>query len=138
MSAATARLELPARLTLAEARAAAVDLGSRIAAAPAGDVLVLDAGALGFLQGRRLGIEVSDLGLCWVVTFERGRLIVVDQPAEASVRGTATDLLRTSPPVGCPTTTTRPFNPASSRATVFTASSQAAMKAGRRNKSSAA
>lgn len=53
----------------------------------------LDAGALEFLQGRRLGIEVSDLGLCWVVTFERGRLIVVDQPAEASVRGTATDLL---------------------------------------------
>lgn len=53
----------------------------------------LDAGALEFLQGRRLGIEVTDLGLCWVVTFEHGRLLVVDQPAEASVRGTATDLL---------------------------------------------
>lgn len=53
----------------------------------------LDAGALEFLQERRLGIEVSDLGLCWVVTFERGRLIVVDEQAEASVRGTATDLL---------------------------------------------
>ena len=53
----------------------------------------LDAGALEFLQGRKLGIEVIDLGLRWVVSFERGRLIVVDQPAEASVRGTATDLL---------------------------------------------
>ena len=53
----------------------------------------LDAGALEFLQGRKLGIEVTDLGLRWVVSFERGRLIVVDQPAEASVRGTATDLL---------------------------------------------
>ncbi len=53
----------------------------------------LAAGALEFLQGRKLGIEVSDLDLRWVVTFERGRLIVVDQPAEASVRGTATDLL---------------------------------------------
>jgi len=53
----------------------------------------LDAGALEFLQGRKLGIEVTDLGLRWVVSFERGRLVVVDQPAEASVRGTATDLL---------------------------------------------
>ena len=53
----------------------------------------LGSGALEFLQGRKLGIEVSDLDLRWVVTFERGRLIVVDQPAEASVRGTATDLL---------------------------------------------
>ena len=53
----------------------------------------LDAGALEFLQGRKLGIEVTDLGLRWVVSFEQGRLIVVDQPAEASVRGTATDLL---------------------------------------------
>lgn len=53
----------------------------------------LDAGALEFLQGRKLGIEVTDLGLRWVVSFEHGRLIVVDQPAEASVRGTATDLL---------------------------------------------
>ena len=56
MSAATARLELPARLTLAEARAAAVDLGSRIAAAPAGDVLVLDAGALGQFDSSALAV----------------------------------------------------------------------------------
>ena len=53
----------------------------------------LGAGALEFLHGRRLGIEVSDLGLRWVVSFEHGRLVVVEQPAEASVRGTATDLL---------------------------------------------
>lgn len=56
MSAATARLELPARLTLAEARAAAVDLGSRIAAAPAGDLLVLDAGALGQFDSSALAV----------------------------------------------------------------------------------
>lgn len=56
MSATTARLELPARLTLAEARAAAVDLGSRIAAAPAGDVLVLDAGALGQFDSSALAV----------------------------------------------------------------------------------
>ena len=56
MSAATARLELPARLTLAEARAAAVDLGSRNAAAPAGDLLVLDAGALGQFDSSALAV----------------------------------------------------------------------------------
>lgn len=56
MSAAIARLELPARLTLAEARAAAVDLGSRIAAAPAGDLLVLDAGALGQFDSSALAV----------------------------------------------------------------------------------
>ena len=56
MSAATARLELPARLTLAEARAAAVDLGSRIAAAPAGDLLVLGAGARGQFDASVLAV----------------------------------------------------------------------------------
>lgn len=50
-------------------------------------------GALDFMAGRRLGIEVSDLGLRWVVTLEGGRLVVVNAPAEATVRGTATDLL---------------------------------------------
>lgn len=53
----------------------------------------LEAGALAFLQGRCLGIEVTDLGLRWVVTLERGRLSTVEEAAEASVRGTATDLL---------------------------------------------
>ena len=49
--------------------------------------------ALGFMAGRRLGIEVSDLGLHWVVELQGERLLVVDAPAEATVRGTACDLL---------------------------------------------
>ena len=50
-------------------------------------------GALDFMAGRRLGIEVSDLGIGWVVELQVARLVVVDEPAEATVRGTATDLL---------------------------------------------
>lgn len=53
----------------------------------------LDGGALEFMDGRRLGIEVSDLGLRWVVELQGARLVVVDAPAEATVRGTVTDLL---------------------------------------------
>lgn len=53
----------------------------------------LGAGALEFMDGRRLGIEVSDLGLRWVVELQGERLVVVDTPAEATVRGTVTDLL---------------------------------------------
>jgi predicted lipid carrier protein YhbT len=49
--------------------------------------------AFAFLQDRRLGIQVSDLGLDWVVTLRDGRLRAIDATAEASVRGTATDLL---------------------------------------------
>lgn len=53
----------------------------------------LAGGDLEFMQGRRLGIEVSDLGLRWVVE-RRGDQLHVDQgEAEASVRGSATDLL---------------------------------------------
>ncbi len=48
---------------------------------------------LDFMDGRRLGIEVTDLGLQWVIACRQGRLLVCDEPAEASVRGTATDLL---------------------------------------------
>lgn len=50
-------------------------------------------GTLDFMIGRRLGIEVSDLGLRWVVELQGQRLASVDAPAEATVRGTATDLL---------------------------------------------
>lgn len=50
-------------------------------------------GTLDFMAGRRLGIEVSDLGLRWVVELRGQRLAVVAAPAEATVRGTATDLL---------------------------------------------
>jgi predicted lipid carrier protein YhbT/chorismate mutase len=53
----------------------------------------LAAGELAFLEGRRLGIEVKDLRLRWVVGLRDGRLATLAGPAEASVRGTATDLL---------------------------------------------
>lgn len=50
-------------------------------------------GSLDFMDGRRLGIEVEDLGLAWVVGRRDGVMRVLDAPAEASVRGSATDLL---------------------------------------------
>jgi len=53
----------------------------------------LQDGALAFLSGRRIGIEVRDLGLRWVLGVEDGRLRALDGEAQASVRGTATDLL---------------------------------------------
>ena len=51
--------------------------------------------ALDVLESRRLGIEVSDLGLRWVVVLRSGRMFVCkpDEAAESTVRGTATDLL---------------------------------------------
>lgn len=49
--------------------------------------------ALDFMAGHRLGIEVADLQLRWVLTLRKGRLAVVDDIPEASVRGSATDLL---------------------------------------------
>ena len=60
---------------------------SRVLAAP------LAGGDLDFMAGRRLGIQVSDLALEWVIVSRDGRLVVCDEPAEASVRGTVTDLL---------------------------------------------
>ena len=60
---------------------------AKVLAAPMAD------GTLDFMAGRRLGIEVSDLGLRWVVELQGQQLVVVDTPAEATVRGTATDLL---------------------------------------------
>jgi predicted lipid carrier protein YhbT/chorismate mutase len=56
----------------------------------------LEAGDLDFLQGRRLGIDVTDLDLHWVVGVRGvrdGRLLHVGGEPEASVRGSATDLL---------------------------------------------
>lgn len=58
-----------------------------VLAAPVAD------GGLAFMDGRRLGIEVTDLGLQWVVELRDGRLQAGDGAADASVRGTATDLL---------------------------------------------
>ena len=62
---------------------------ARVVAAP------LSSGALDALQSRRLGIEVSDLGLRWVVELRDGcmRVCAGDTAAEATVRGSATDLL---------------------------------------------
>ena len=60
---------------------------AKVLAAPLGD------GTLDFMAGRRLGIEVGDLGLRWVVELQGQRLQVADAPAEAVVRGTATDLM---------------------------------------------
>lgn len=53
----------------------------------------LQDGTLDFMRGRRLGIEVSDLQLRWVLELRDGRLCVGDGMPEASVRGSATDLL---------------------------------------------
>jgi predicted lipid carrier protein YhbT/chorismate mutase len=50
-------------------------------------------GSLEFMRGRRLGIEISDLGLFWVFELSTQGLRLVDGPAEAGVRGSATDLL---------------------------------------------
>ena len=61
----------------------------RVLAAPIAE------GALDMLAARRIGIEVSDLGLRWVLALREGRMQVCapDETAEATVRGTATDLL---------------------------------------------
>ncbi len=50
-------------------------------------------GDLDFMADRRIGIEVSDLELRWVVTLRERHLIVVREPAEATVRGSVTDLM---------------------------------------------
>ncbi len=55
----------------------------------------LAAGAFDDLAGRRLGVEVTDLGLRWVVAIGTRRIEVLAPGAESesSVRGSATDLL---------------------------------------------
>ena len=53
----------------------------------------LDADTLEIVRDRRLGIAVTDLGLAWVLCWRDGRLQASDGPAEASVRGSATDLM---------------------------------------------
>lgn len=72
-------------------------LQARLLEAAMGRVLAapISAGALDALQSRRLGIEVSDLGLRWVVELRDGRMCVCDgdAAAESTVRGSAADLL---------------------------------------------
>ncbi|MDE2148440.1 MAG: SCP2 sterol-binding domain-containing protein [Gammaproteobacteria bacterium] len=79
------RLVLPSRL-----RGYALQrLISRVLAEP------LAHGSLDQLNGRRLGVEVTDLGLRWVVAI-RGRCIDVlgeNADADATVHGSATNLL---------------------------------------------
>jgi predicted lipid carrier protein YhbT/chorismate mutase len=53
----------------------------------------VDGGALDFMRERRIGIEVADLGLGWVFTLRDGQVRSCDEVAEATVRGSATDLL---------------------------------------------
>ena len=55
----------------------------------------LAAGALDLLSARRIGIEVSDLSLRWVVCLKDGQMQVCHplENAEATVSGTATDLM---------------------------------------------
>ena len=53
----------------------------------------LDPATLDLVRGRRLGIEVEDLGLSWVLAWDGQHLRACDAPAEATVRGSATDLL---------------------------------------------
>lgn len=53
----------------------------------------LDADDLSVVAHRRLGIEVTDLHLRWVLELRDGRLHRAGEPAEAVVHGTATDLL---------------------------------------------
>lgn len=52
-------------------------------------------GVLDDMAGRTLGVEVTDLGLHWVVKVGARRLerVEVEGEAEATVRGSATDLL---------------------------------------------
>jgi predicted lipid carrier protein YhbT len=61
----------------------------RVLASPIAD------GALDALVGRRLGIEVCDLRLRWVVVLRNGcmQACAPDETAEVTVRGSATDLL---------------------------------------------
>mgnify|MGYP001245840006 CR=1 FL=1 len=55
----------------------------------------LAAGALDDLADRRLGVEVTDLGLRWVIAIGERRIEVLqpDVAVESTVCGTATDLL---------------------------------------------
>lgn len=55
----------------------------------------LAAGAFRDLAGRRFGIEVTDLGLGWVMAIAGDRISVLpaEAVAESTVRGSATDLL---------------------------------------------
>ena len=69
-----------------QARAVESLLGRVLAALLGGD-------ALAFMHGRRLGIEVTDLDMRWTLELRADRLHACAAPAEATVRGSLTDLL---------------------------------------------
>lgn len=50
-------------------------------------------GEFAFLEGRRLGINVRDLGIVWTLGLREGRLLTVHDEPEATVRGDVVDLL---------------------------------------------
>jgi predicted lipid carrier protein YhbT len=84
------RLQAPLRLLPAPfVRTTTQRLLERVLAGP------FATGVLDDMAGRTLGVEVTDLGLRWVVRVGNRRLerVEVEGEAEATVRGTATDLL---------------------------------------------
>lgn len=84
----------PARWRPLASRLPPTLIGPLLAAA-AGHALArpLAKGEFDFLEGRRIGIEVQDLGLAWTLSLREGRLQATDGDAEASVRGSLVDLL---------------------------------------------
>ncbi|HZD53868.1 MAG TPA: SCP2 sterol-binding domain-containing protein [Woeseiaceae bacterium] len=52
-------------------------------------------GDLDFLEGRSIALEIGDLGWRWPITLDEGRLRVREKenPAHATIRGTAFDFL---------------------------------------------
>jgi predicted lipid carrier protein YhbT len=84
------RLAVPLRLLPASLlRLGSLQVIEHVLAAPLAD------GRLDEFAGRRVGVEVTDLGLRWVVAIGERRVDVLElsEAAEATVRGTATDLL---------------------------------------------
>lgn len=69
-----------------QARAVESLLGPALAPLGADDTL-------DFMRGRRLGIEISDLDQRWTFEWRDAGLHACDAPAEATVRGSLTDLL---------------------------------------------
>lgn len=54
---------------------------------------LMDSDALGFMRGRRLGIEVADLDVRWTFELKDRRLRACEDAPEATVRGSLADLL---------------------------------------------
>ncbi|MDE2353592.1 MAG: SCP2 sterol-binding domain-containing protein [Betaproteobacteria bacterium] len=55
----------------------------------------LPAGSLDFLEKKRVSVSVDDLGFCWAVTAQGGklRMLAAGTETEATIRGKALDLL---------------------------------------------